>query len=154
MIEPQQHYYSGHRHYHAIHSQVVIDNTGEIRHIECGFLGHQHDAQQFRLMRQIGQDLPFSQNCVLLGDKIYPNGHPVITPFTQAQIRRKPDRLQRKCRKFNRTLSEYRVLVEHLVGELKCYKVIGTVWRHPRTKLKRVAEICAGLVCRRRQLFY
>jgi hypothetical protein len=57
-----EHYYSGHRHHHAIHSQVVIDNTGEIRHIECGFLGHQNDAQQFRLMRQIGQDLPFPQN--------------------------------------------------------------------------------------------
>jgi hypothetical protein len=26
-------------------SQVIIDNTGEIRHIECGFLGHQNDAQ-------------------------------------------------------------------------------------------------------------
>jgi hypothetical protein len=55
---------------YSIHSQVVIDNTGEIRHIECGFLGHQNDAQQFRLMRQIGQDLPFPQNCVLLRDKI------------------------------------------------------------------------------------
>jgi hypothetical protein len=65
---------------------------------------------------------------------------------------RKPDRLQRKCRKFNRTLSQYRVLVEHVIGEVKCYKVIGTLWRLPRTKLKRVAEICAGLVCRRRQL--
>ena len=94
-------------------------------------------------MRQIGQDLPFPQNCVLLGDKIYPNGHPVITPFTQAQIHKKPDRLQRECRKFKRTLSEYRVLVEHVIVELKCYKVIGTLWRHPMTKLKRVAEICA-----------
>ena len=103
-------------------------------------------------MRQIGQDLPFPQKCVLLGDKIYPNAHPVITLFTQSQIRRKPDRLQRKCRKFNRTLSEYRVLVEHVIGELKCYKVIGTLWRHPRTKLKRVTEICAGLLCRRRKL--
>ena len=78
-------------------SQVAIDNTGEIRHIECGFLGHQNDAQQFRLMRQIGQDLPFPQNCVLLRDKIYPNGHPVNIPFTQAQIHRKPDRRQREC---------------------------------------------------------
>jgi hypothetical protein len=25
-------------------SQVVIDNTGEIRHIECGFLGHQNGS--------------------------------------------------------------------------------------------------------------
>jgi hypothetical protein len=48
--------------------------------------------------------------------------------------------------------NQYRVLVEHVIGEVKCYKVIGTLWRHPRTKLKRIAEICAGLVCRRRQL--
>jgi hypothetical protein len=49
---------------HFISFLTVSDNTGEIHHIECGFLGHQNDAQQFRLMRQIGQDLPFPQKCV------------------------------------------------------------------------------------------
>ena len=28
-IEPQEHYYSGNRHYHCIHTQVVITNDGE-----------------------------------------------------------------------------------------------------------------------------
>ena len=74
-VEPQEIYFSGHRHFHAIHTQVVIDNTGTICYIESGFLGHQNDAQQFMLMRQIGHDpaLPFPQDCVLLADKIYPD---------------------------------------------------------------------------------
>jgi hypothetical protein len=29
-IEPQELYFSGHRHFHAIHTQVVIDNVGYI----------------------------------------------------------------------------------------------------------------------------
>jgi hypothetical protein len=53
----QQQYFSGHRHYHCLHSQIVIDNTGKIRHVETGFFGHQNDAQQYQLMRHIGNDL-------------------------------------------------------------------------------------------------
>jgi hypothetical protein len=56
----------GHRHFHVIHTQVVVDNTGEICHIQSGFLGHHNDAQHFRLMPQIGhnQELDFPQNVV------------------------------------------------------------------------------------------
>ena len=107
--EPQELYYSGNRHYHCIHTQVVISNSGNIYHMECGFLGHKNDAQQFMLMRHIGQDLPFPDNLYLLGDKIYPNAHPVITPYTRQQIARKPRHMQRKCRKMNRLITEYRV---------------------------------------------
>jgi hypothetical protein len=35
----------------------------------------------------------------LLGDKIYPNLHPIMTPYTRQQIARKPLNLQQKCRK-------------------------------------------------------
>lgn len=62
-IEPQELYFSGHRHFHVIHTQVVVDNTGKICHIQSGFLGHHNDAQHFRLMPQIGhnQELDFPQ---------------------------------------------------------------------------------------------
>jgi hypothetical protein len=62
---------------HVIHTQVVVDNTEKIFHIQSGFLGHQNDAQHFRLMPQIGhnQELDFPQNVVLLADKIYLNGY-------------------------------------------------------------------------------
>ena len=135
--EPQEHSFSGHRHYHCIHTQVVINNKGEIYFIESGFLGHQNDAQQFMFMRQIGNDvsLPFPDNCFLVGDKIYPNRHPVMIPYTRQQIARKPECLKNKCRKLNSLISEYRIEVEHAICELKCYKVMGT------PKLKNLVKI-------------
>jgi hypothetical protein len=30
-VEPLEQYYSGHRQYHAIHTQIIVDNTGVIR---------------------------------------------------------------------------------------------------------------------------
>ena len=60
MIEPQRLNYSGNRLYNAIHTQVIVDNTGLIRCVESGFMGHQNDAQQFVLMVNIGTDLPFA----------------------------------------------------------------------------------------------
>jgi hypothetical protein len=45
-IELQELYFSGHRHFHAIHTQVIIDNAGYICYAEARFLGHQNDAKQ------------------------------------------------------------------------------------------------------------
>jgi hypothetical protein len=52
-IEPQELYFPAHRHFHFIHTQVVVTNTGKICHIQSGFLGHQNDAKHFRLMRKL-----------------------------------------------------------------------------------------------------
>ena len=49
-------------------------------------LRHQNDVQQFKLMQQIARDLPFPENCFLLGDKMHPNRYPVMAPYTSAQI--------------------------------------------------------------------
>jgi hypothetical protein len=90
--EPQEQYYSGHRCYHAIHTQIIVDVHGDIRYVESGFLGHANDAQQFGLMRQVGNDLLFPEECYLLGDKIYPNRGPVLTPYTSSQIRKNTEK--------------------------------------------------------------
>jgi hypothetical protein len=50
--------------------------------------------------------------------------------------------------KLNRHISEYGIKVEHAICELKCYKEMGTLWRHPRPKLKNLVKICAGFVNR------
>jgi len=52
---------------------VIVDNTGKIRYIECNFFGHLNDAHLFAIMCCIGKDLPFPDECVLLGDTIYSN---------------------------------------------------------------------------------
>ena len=105
MNEPQQQFYSGNRSYHCLHTQMVVDATGIMRYIESGFMGHLNDAQKIGLMRRIGTELCFPEQCVLLGDKIYPNGNCTMTPYTAAQLAR-----------------YYRIGVEHAFAELKQYK--------------------------------
>ena len=151
-VEPQEQYFSGHRYYHAIHTQVVVDTTGYIRYVESGFLGHQNDAQQFGLMRQIGRDLPFPDDCVLLGDKVYPNRYPPMTAYSATQLARKHGRHRRQCQKFNRYVRKYRVCVEHAIAKLKSYRSIASIRRHPRDLLPSVVHVCACLVCRRKEM--
>ena len=113
-------------------------------------MGHLNDAQTFGLMRRIGTELCFPEQCVLLGDKIYPNGNCIMTPYTAAQLARKEDRMKRKCKKLNRNIRYYRFGVEHAFGELKQYKITSSVWRHPRPFLSQLVTIFVGLVCRKK----
>ena len=155
MNEPQEQFYSGHRHTHCLHTQILIDNKKHIRFVRSGFLGHQNDAQQYALLPSIGpgQELDFPRDCVILADKIYPNRQPIITPYKRHQLRQKPRRERRKCKKLNTRMSACRVYVEHVIRKLKSFKVIGSVWRHPREKLNKIVELCAGLVERQINLF-
>ena len=47
-IEPQELYFTGHRHFHAIHTQLVIDNAGYIFYVEARVLGHQNNANNLQ----------------------------------------------------------------------------------------------------------
>ena len=104
-IELQELLLSGHRHFHAIHTQIVIDNTGYFCYTEAEFLGHQNDTQ-FTTTKQnaVNGPLHFPEDCVLVVNKIYPNRHPIVTPFTTKT--RTPEHMKRKCRTFNRLVSQ------------------------------------------------
>jgi hypothetical protein len=95
-IELQELYFSGHWHFHAIHTQVIIDNAGYICYAEARCLGHQNDAKQFIMMQQIGVNglLHFLENCILLAYQIYPNRHPTVTLITKQQINRKSEHMR------------------------------------------------------------
>jgi len=60
-------------------SQVKVNCTERMCHVETKFIGHPNDAQQFNLLSRIGLDLPFSDQCVLLADKLYSNRFPLMT---------------------------------------------------------------------------
>jgi hypothetical protein len=77
-----------------------------------------------------------------------------LSTYTRRQFNIRPDNVRRKCRKLNRRITEYRVKVEHAICDLKHYKIIGTLWRHPRRKLKKIVELCGAFVRRRQTLFY
>ena len=118
-VEPQELYYSGHRHFHCIHTRVVVDVHGTIPYIESGYQNHLNDAQQYALMQEIGTGLQFPDELVLLGDKINPNHGAVVTPFTSAQLAWKQPLERRKCRKLNSLIKLYRVCVCNPLANLK-----------------------------------
>ena len=156
LTEPQRSFYSGHRHYNALNTQLVCDNSGHIRFLQAGFLGSMNDAQTFRLMDQIGPGLALDvpPDVVFLADRGYPDIPPLLTPFRQNQIRRMQNvRDQRKARRFNRKLSQKRIKIEHIFKNLKDYKCISSIWRHPRWLLPAVVELCTFLTERHIRLF-
>ena len=87
-------------------------NDSTICYVESSFLGHQNDAQQFMLMKQIGIYLPFPDNLYLLGDKICPNRHDKDAIYMS--------NLQLICRKMNRLITEYGVKEKYAMGGIKC----------------------------------
>jgi hypothetical protein len=133
-VEPQREFYSGHRHYHLMNTQLIVDNLGNIVFLQAGFLGAQNDATNFLFMERIGPATNFDMppNAYLSADKGYADVHPLLTPFRAVQIRRTAMHDQRRARRFNRRLSKCRVIVEHTIKHVKTYLAVGSLWRHPR----------------------
>ena len=77
---------------------MAVDATGIIRYVESEFMGYLNDAHSFGLMRMIGTELCFPEQCILLGDKIYHIGNCIMTPYTAAHLARKEDRMKQKCK--------------------------------------------------------
>ncbi|CAB4045712.1 Hypothetical predicted protein, partial [Paramuricea clavata] len=70
-VEPQREFYNGHRHYHLMNTQLIVDNLGNIVFLHAGFLGAQNDAINFLFMERIGPGTNFDMppNAYLLADK-------------------------------------------------------------------------------------
>ena len=148
----QRRFYSGHRKYHCIHTQIIIDNKN---YVHSGILGHMNDAQSFNSLSDISPKagLPFPRETFILGDKIYPCRYPLITGFTAAQIRtQSPLEIERRL-VFNENVKIHTVYIEHVVGQMKTFKVIGSLYRHSRRRMSEVVKLCAGLSQRQAEFF-
>ena len=60
--------------------------------------------------------------------------------------KRKGERLNKKARRHNRKLSRERVIVEHVIGKLKKYKIIGQEFRNRLRHYNDKMDITTGLV--------
>lgn len=149
-------FYSGHRHYHCMNTQLVIDNEGNIRFLQAGFLGSTHDATSYRLMEPIGpgRNLDIPPNAILLADRGYPDGGSLLTAVRAGQMHLLNNRQRTRARKFNRALAKRRVKVEHVIKEVKTFKAVGQIWRHPRWLLPICIELATFLAERRLRLFH
>ena len=155
-VEPKWEFYSGHRHYHLMNTQLIVYSLGNIVFLQAGFLGSMNDAGNFHLMERIvpGTNYDMPHDAALLADKGYGDVAPLLTPFRAAQIRRMTRHHPRLARRFNHKMSKCRIIVEHTIKHLKTYRGIGTIWRHPRWFQPFVVELCTFLAQRHVVLFY
>ena len=113
-----------------------------IRHVHSGFLGHQNDAGRYQQIGPIepGQHWDFPAHCYLLAGGIYPNEHPSVTAYTSAEI------VQRKQCVNNVDVyllhKQGSVYVEHVIKEIKTYRIIDSLYRHPRRQMDSIVEVC------------
>ena len=132
-----------------MNTQIVMDNEGHIRFVQAGFLGSTHNAVSFRLMEPVapGRNLDLPPNVKLLSDKAYPDGGSLLTPVKANQMNLLNRRDRRRVKR--------RVKIEHIFKEVKTYKVIGQIWRHPRWLMPVWVElhVVALLSERRARLF-
>ncbi|CAC5400952.1 unnamed protein product [Mytilus coruscus] len=152
--EKQALFYSGHRHIHCIHTQVIIDTGKKIRYIKSGFLGHNNDVMTYRLMDAIGphEILSFLRDCYLLGDTIYPSEHPITTPYTARQLRNQNAVIRDQSKFVNEKIRARRVFVKHSIRRMKIYKIIGSLYRHCRNDIAPIVELCSPFSLRRNLL--
>lgn len=153
--EPQRPFYSGHRHYHCFNTQLIIDNEGHLRFVQTGFLGSTHDSTSYRLMTPVGngRQLSMPPGAKLLADQGYPDDDTLLTPVRPVQMRILTNRERRRARNFNTHLASRRIKIEHVFKDMKSYKAIGNIWRHPRWLMPICIELVAFLAERRVRLF-
>ena len=58
LTESQREFFSGHRHYHLMNTQSIVDNLGNMVFLQAGFLGSMNDAGNFNMMERIRPGTP------------------------------------------------------------------------------------------------
>ena len=124
LTEPQRPFYSGYRHYYCMNSQLVMDNEGHAYPLCSGWIPILASTHDAVSFRQM--------------EPIGPGRNLDLPPL---ELR------------FNTLLSKTRVKIENVFKEVKTYKAIGQIWRHPRWLMPVYVELVALLSERGARLF-
>ena len=97
IVEQQGEFYSGHRGFNAIHTTSCCRCSWTYKvHRELVSWAPERRAPIY--VNAPNRDRPsIPADSFLLADKIHPNRHPILTPYTSQQIARKTHRLRQKC---------------------------------------------------------
>ncbi len=150
-VVDQAEFYSGNRHYHCFHTMVIMSNNFRIVMARGGWTGRNNDAGIFNLMRH---QVNLPRNLYLLGDLIFANAHPIITPYNRRElnaVRNTPLYDQRV--EINQRIRHRRPRVENIIKFIKDFEILHYMFRHDRDEQARVVNIIAGLSNRRLAMF-
>ena len=134
-------YYSGKQKAHTIRNVLVIDETTHIHFLSKTYEGRAHDK---RIADEAGYDLP--KGSVLYQDAGFQGFSPDGVCSMQPKKKPKGGVLTDEDKARNRAISSKRVLIEHVIGHIKRYRIVRDIIRSPYDWFRdKVMETCCGL---------
>lgn len=125
--------YSGKKKAHTVKTQIVVDKTGNIRHVSPSVPGCVHDK---KLFDHSAVTLPHGA----LGDLGY-QGTDIALPYKSSKLHP----LTAKQRTYNTRHSKKRIIVEHVFASLKSFRILAERFRGSLTNYHHYFSIVCGL---------
>ena len=149
--DPQKPYYSGKKKAHTLKNQVAVRPDGLIEALSGSVPGGAtHDITLLR-QSQLLECLDAAAGEAAMTDKGYvgiQKDYPDLCIYQPYKAGRgHPLSLEQKA--YNRHLSSYRIVVEHVMAQLSRFQVLSQVFRHARAGHGQIVRVVAGLVNRR-----
>lgn len=131
----QRKWYSGKKKRHTIKHQVIADKSGKILAVGKSSYGKVHDKKDYEKQRFVlPQGVPKKADMGYIG-----------TPWQTPVKKPKNGFLSEAEKLFNRMLSKERIIIEHVIGKMKIYKILAERFRNPREKHMMIFKNIAGL---------
>lgn len=136
----QKAYYSGKRKKHTLKTEIRMTEESRIIHVSPSQPGAIHD---FSLYKQ-GPSLPKESRVYVDSgyqglDKLHPQ-----TELPYKALKNKP--LNKQEKEYNRGLSRLRVRVEHVLAQMKVFRILSDRYRNKRRRYNIKFQIIAGIV--------
>lgn len=136
-------YYSGKKKRHTVKTQIVVNKNGIILDNSKHREGKKHDYSIFK------EQTPKIPKDVVLGGDLGYEGMRKDYPEMKTKIpykKPKSRKLNKKEKRYNKSFSRERIVVEHTIRKIKSFKIIGNEYRNELKNYDNSFSIAAGLV--------
>jgi transposase len=132
-------YYSGKKKRHTLKTQVLVDlESKEILAIDHG-KGRCHDFTLFKK-----SNIKLHPDLEAIADKGYQGLQKIHTKTRIPKKSSKKKPLSAEDKKINRKLNKERVVIEHIFGDIKVFKIISDKYRNRRKRFALRFSLIAG----------
>lgn len=136
----QKPYYSGKKKRHTLKKEVRITRRGRIIHLSKCKPGSVHDFELHKT------EPPIPKNTRAFADSGY-QGLDKLHAETELPYKAtKTKPLDEEEKEYNQALSRIRVKVEHILGDIKTFRILGDRYRNKRKRYNIKFNIIAGIV--------
>lgn len=136
----QKAYYSGKKKRHTLKTEIRISRKGRITHVSKPHPGSVHDFRLHKEEPPIHKDTKAFVDSDYQGlDKLHAQ-----TELPYKATKTKP--LDEEEKEYNRGLSRLRVVVEHVIRDMKVFRILSERYRNKRKRYGVKFKIIAGIV--------